>query len=204
TNTVGLIISAVCTVLSFIEIILFAATRLHPLTYLILQLVKTITWFVLFALAAVDTMRVKGEMKVEEGQGYSLGDSSEYSFLEGFVEALVLFVTFLGALIYASVIYQRHRRAKFRFLSSVNSTDLFPVITDERPSPVDSHRVLRAPRNSIKGTSPGAEVLYQAGLREAVEVTVLKELGGDWEVYELPATRSVRSSSGGKSLKVVR
>lgn len=44
----------------------------------------------LFALAAVDTMRVKGEMKVEEGQGYSLGDSSEYSFLEGFVEALVL------------------------------------------------------------------------------------------------------------------
>lgn len=78
------------------------------------------------------------------------------------------------------------------------------MITDERASPVGSHRVLRAPRNSIKGTGPGAEVLYQAGLREAVEVTVLKELGGDWEVYELPATRSVRSSSGGKSLKGLR
>ncbi|KAL9067722.1 MAG: hypothetical protein Q9161_006714 [Pseudevernia consocians] len=204
TNIVVLLISAVCTVLCVTEIILFATTRLHPLTYLILQLVKTIIWLVLFALAAVDTVRVQGEMKAEEAQEYSLGNTSGYFLLEGFVETLVMFVTFLAALIYASVVYHRHRRVKAHFLSSVQGPDLFPVIADEGVNPVCSHRVPRVPRNSIKETGPAPKVPRPAESKEAVEVTVLRELGGDWEVYELPATRSVRNSKGGKSLRSLK
>ena len=60
------------------------------MTYLVLQLVKTITWLVLFALVAVDKMKVQKEMKVEEWQGQSFGISSDFSFLKGFVETLIL------------------------------------------------------------------------------------------------------------------
>ena len=90
TNIVILIVSAICAVLSVTEIILFAATRLHPLTYLILQLVKTVTWFVLFVLAAVDSTKVQNEMKGAEEQGYDLGSRSEYFYLQWFAEPLVL------------------------------------------------------------------------------------------------------------------
>ena len=90
TNGVILIVSAVCSILSVTEIILFAASRLHPLTYLLLQLVKMITWFVLFVQAAVDTTRVNNEMEGEDKQGYSLGDRSEYFYLQWFAEPLVL------------------------------------------------------------------------------------------------------------------
>lgn len=113
-------------------------------------------------------------------------------------------ITFLGALIYASVIYHRHRRAKSRFFRSVQGTDLFPVIADEGSHPVHSHRTFRAPRTSIKEFGSGAEVSYPAELKEAVEVTVLRELGGDWDVYELAATRSARSSKGGKSVRSMK
>ena len=57
TNIAVLVISAICIVLVVTEIILFTATRLHPLAYLILQLGKTITWLVFFTLAAIDTER---------------------------------------------------------------------------------------------------------------------------------------------------
>lgn len=79
-----LLISAICAVLSITEIILFIASKLHPLTYLILQLVKTTTWLVLFALAAVGTTRL------EEEQGYSLGSSTGSFIFVGFAENLAL------------------------------------------------------------------------------------------------------------------
>ncbi|KAF6238538.1 hypothetical protein HO173_003043 [Letharia columbiana] len=198
TNIVVLIISGVCMVLSVIEIILFVVIRLYPLTYLILQLVKTIMWLVLSALAAAESRRVQKATKVDEDQGYNSGVTPEYLVLAGLGETLVLFVTFLAALTYASIVYHRHRRAKARFLRSVQGADLFPVIADEDASPVGSHRIFRALRNSIKGLSPEAEVPYPAELKEAVEVTVLRELGGDWDMYELPATRSVRNFKGGR------
>ena len=59
--------------------------------------------------------------------------------------------------------------------------------------------MLRAPRNSSttkEAVASGAEEVAEMK-KEAVEMTLLRELGGDWEVYELPATRSVRSSRGG-------
>ena len=46
--------------------------------------------------------------------------------------------------------------------------------------------------------------MYPAELKEAVEVTVLRELGGEWDVYELPATMSARNSKGGKSVRSLK
>ena len=83
TNILILIISALCIVLSITEIILYAATRLHPLTYLILQLVKMTIWGVLLAIA-VYKLTVLGGVKAEEEAGLV------YFFLQGFVETLVL------------------------------------------------------------------------------------------------------------------
>ena len=90
TNIVLLIVSAVCTIVSFTEIVLFAATRLHPLTYLTLQLGKTSFWFVLFVLSAVNTTRVQIEMETQEEQGYNFGSSEGYFYILWFAEPLVL------------------------------------------------------------------------------------------------------------------
>ena len=90
TNIVLLIVSAVCTIVSFTEIVLFAANKLHPLTYLALQLVKTSIWFVLFVLSAVNTTRVQIEMQGQEEQGYNFGSSQGYFYLVWFAEPLVL------------------------------------------------------------------------------------------------------------------
>ena len=57
-----------------------------------------------------------------------------------------------------------------------------------------------APRVGVGVLSYPAEVTE----KEAVEVTVLRELGGEWEVSELPATRSVRSSRGAKSVRSLK
>lgn len=124
-------------------------------------------------------------------------------------------IAFLGALIYASITYHRHCRAKSRFLRSLQCTDLFPVGTadDDEAAviPGNSYRVSRAPGNSMKEISvpgEGTVLSYPAEVKEkdkeAVEVTVLRELGGEWEVYELPATRSFRSSRGAKSVRSLK
>ena len=54
TDIAVFVISGVCIVLVVTEIILYTATMLHPLAYLILQLGKTITWLVIFTLADRD------------------------------------------------------------------------------------------------------------------------------------------------------
>ena len=84
TNIAVLVISGICIVLVVTEIIVFTATRLHPLAYLILQLGKTITWFVLFTLAAMDTAR-------DAAQGYSPSTSAiGYDLTTKLIENLVL------------------------------------------------------------------------------------------------------------------
>ena len=72
---------------------------------------------------------------------------------------------------------------------------------DELARPVNGHPAPQALKlSSMKEPpAPGAQAAaYPAhGAKESLEVTVLKELGGDWEVYELPATtKSVRNSRG--------
>ena len=116
-----------------------------------------------------------------------------------------LSITFLGTLIYASVIYYRHRRARSRFLRLAQGKDLFPMITDDVTTPVHSHRSPLMPRNSIKEMSAGGEETYPAELKrkEAVELNALGEFDR-WEVHELIATRSVRSSREARSVRSSR
>ena len=57
TNITVIVIIGICIVLVVTEIILFTATRLHPLVYFIFQLGKAITWLVFFTLAAIGTAR---------------------------------------------------------------------------------------------------------------------------------------------------
>lgn len=77
------------------------------------------------------------------------------------------------------------------------------MIPDPEACPVDRRRVLGAlgDRIGVKDVGWEGEVQRPKESKEALEVTVLRELGGSWEVYELPATRSVWSSRGGKSVK---
>lgn len=89
-NIVILITSAICTIVAVVEIILFAATRLDPLTNVILQLAKAITWLVLFVQAALATTPVQNDLEPEDEQGYSLGSREEYFYLQCFAEPLVL------------------------------------------------------------------------------------------------------------------
>ncbi|KAM0795692.1 hypothetical protein BDR22DRAFT_893936 [Usnea florida] len=207
TDIAVVVISGICIVLVVTEIILYTATMLHPLVYLVLQLGKTITWLVFFTLADRD---------------YIWNTSAlEYGLTAELIENLVLFLTFLAALIYASTIYHRHRLAKTYFLRSVLGPDLFPI----PPSHEVGHEIQTSPitRNlpppplpsSAALETPNHPATAQLKTKEAIEVTVLRELGGgEWNVYELPATRSVRGSKGGtrrgtmeggsvRSLKVV-
>ena len=75
---------------------------------------------------------------------------------------------------------------------------------DEAPNPVNSHQILRTPTENIKEIGAGGvETMYPAELKEkeALEMKVLRELSGGWEAYELPATKSVRSSRGARSVR---
>ena len=113
-----------------------------------------------------------------------------------------LSITFLGTLIYASVVYYRHRRARSRFLRLAQGKDLFPMITDDVTTPVHSHQPLLMPRNSIKEMGTGGEETHPADLKEkeAVELNALGKFDR-WEVHELTATRSVRSSREARSVR---
>lgn len=75
------------------------------------------------------------------------------------------------------------------------------MIADGESRPATRRGTLGAPKKSIREIEPLTAVPHPADAKEAVEVTVLGELGGGWDVYELPATRSKRSSKGGKSVR---
>lgn len=80
------------------------------------------------------------------------------------------------------------------------------MTADDLARPVNCHPAPQALKTSSmkEPPAPGAEnAAYPAHeTKEAVEVTVLKELGGDWEVYELPATKSARNSRRGTARSV--
>ena len=75
------------------------------------------------------------------------------------------------------------------------------MIADGESRPLTRRGTLGAPKKSVEEIEPVTAMPHPADVKEAVEVTVLRELGGDWDVYELPATRSKRSSKGGKSVR---
>ena len=73
-----IIICAVCLILDITEIILFAKHILQPLIYLVLSVVKTTVWFIIFMITVVGTVKEGG------------GTSGTQVLLGGFVESVIL------------------------------------------------------------------------------------------------------------------
>ncbi|KAL8851464.1 MAG: hypothetical protein Q9221_003643 [Calogaya cf. arnoldii] len=84
------------------EIILFVTHRLRPRDYLEIQVIKTAFWVVLlgFAIAGV----------VMESRKYGGYNGDALFWFIGIVQVIVVLLSFIGTLIYASVIYHRQRR----------------------------------------------------------------------------------------------
>ncbi|KAL8713785.1 MAG: hypothetical protein Q9220_002312 [cf. Caloplaca sp. 1 TL-2023] len=97
--------SSLNTLLIIIEIILFARRALQPLLYLLFQCLKTSTWLALFG------MSMAGLGRNARALGSSTtGNGIVLSLFTGLIEVIVVLLAFIGTLIYASVIYHRHRK----------------------------------------------------------------------------------------------
>ncbi|KAL8881568.1 MAG: hypothetical protein Q9192_007771 [Flavoplaca navasiana] len=93
-----------CINMAFIlgEIVYFSIHRLHPLGYLITQIFKTGLWTSLFGIT-IAAVALNGGLPA----GYR---STEFLLTLAIAEKVVVLLTFTGTLIYASVIYHRHRK----------------------------------------------------------------------------------------------
>ncbi|CAL8577450.1 hypothetical protein XPA_003278 [Xanthoria parietina] len=127
--TLVLIFACINTTLILSEIFLFVRQRLQPLLYLILQTIKTSLWAVLFGMGVVD---VVGNSR--QGSPYSPLD-----LFTSIVQVTIVLLSFLGTLIYASVIYRRHRRGtpyhRSRPKPSSSLSSSFIPLATEHPSP---------------------------------------------------------------------
>ncbi|KAL8777070.1 MAG: hypothetical protein Q9194_002761, partial [Teloschistes cf. exilis] len=97
TTLIVMSFASVCMLLIIIEIVSFARRRLHPLAYLIYQVLKSTLWLTLFCISMVGIAR-----NIRYG-------GAELYLLTGFIEIVVVLICFIGTLIYASIIYHRHR-----------------------------------------------------------------------------------------------
>lgn len=71
-NRASLIIICICSfcaILDLTEIILFAASKLKAITYLVLQVVKTIIWFTIFVIAFVNVTNWERKASSTDGVG---------------------------------------------------------------------------------------------------------------------------------------
>ncbi|KAI4277049.1 MAG: hypothetical protein L6R38_005513, partial [Xanthoria sp. 2 TBL-2021] len=92
------------------EIFFFVRRRLKPLPYLVNQVIKTALWVTLFGMSIA-------------GFVVNSDQRSDYFYLfTGIVQVIVVLLSFIGTLIYASVIYHRHRRGTPYHRSSPNSS----------------------------------------------------------------------------------
>ena len=78
-----MIICIVCIILDITEIILFAIHNLMPITYLVLQCVKTAMWFIILMIAIVTTTS-------QQRIGDEWDNIGALVLLNGLVEAVVL------------------------------------------------------------------------------------------------------------------
>ena len=77
-----MVFDAVCIILNITEIVLFAKKKLAPITYLVLQVVKTSIWTIVFIVYIVRLATIQGT------EGYYI-DGFDL-FLGGDIEAIVL------------------------------------------------------------------------------------------------------------------
>ncbi|KAL8904354.1 MAG: hypothetical protein Q9207_003333 [Kuettlingeria erythrocarpa] len=198
-RTVGdvLITSFACanTVVIIAEIILFARRRLRPLLYLIFQVFKTTLWTVLFILNLQSLIRIVSA-------GYSSGSIATI-LLTGFIEVLIVLLisdtsakafkvqivlTFIATLIYASVIYHRHRHNRPYHRSRPNSSKSGLSSDVDRykgPSTDTELGVIRIPAPSVDRYSSCAPEVDAAGGGRGKRL--VGELGSGAEIKEMDA-----------------
>ncbi|KAL8727499.1 MAG: hypothetical protein Q9166_006023 [cf. Caloplaca sp. 2 TL-2023] len=155
------------------EIILFAFRRLRPLTYLVMQVFKTTLWVALFCMSIVVI-----------GRGMRYSTYSAQIFL-GLVQVVVVLLSFVGTLIYAAVIYHRHRlqlpyhRSEWgstsspdtdRYKNPFSNSEIGTVSYGDRTSiglhNRDSAAAPDFDRNGSKGTKNVGELDNDAEIRE--------------------------------------
>ncbi|CAF9925657.1 MAG: hypothetical protein HETSPECPRED_005887 [Heterodermia speciosa] len=190
-----LVFCAICMILTVTEIVLFARSKLHSITYLTLQAVKTGVWAIVFILVLV----------IPSNSQSSIGDSTGgvHLALGGLIQAIVTLLAFIGTLIYASVIFHRDRKGRFsESHTRLPSTTVATTTDIERASCFSSETGSQLPsytpyhplveqREVIElGDGRGDR---KAGLRPA---STYRELAGEEQavVFELAAGRSVRGA----------
>jgi hypothetical protein len=141
---------------------MFARHSLNPLTFLIFNIVQTTIWAVLFILEIVGSVSNFG------------GRANPLSWLFSFI----IFLSFVGLLIYASVIYHRHRMSGRR--ARYSHADAGEAAVTQRQSAFGSHHMgLQNPQMNMNyqvatpmaspGPVPltGAAVEYYSGAQTA-------------------------------------
>ncbi|KAF2096739.1 hypothetical protein NA57DRAFT_78335 [Rhizodiscina lignyota] len=87
-----LFLLVVCFLLDIIAIVMFGRNSLRPKTFLIFNVLQTLLWTIMLVLAIIGAARVSGD--------------------GGFILTLIIFLLYLGLLIYASVVYHRDRKGR--------------------------------------------------------------------------------------------
>ncbi|KAI4231239.1 MAG: hypothetical protein L6R40_007809 [Gallowayella cf. fulva] len=203
----SLFLSLTCINMTLIitEMLLFARSRLHPMTYLFSQLVKTTLWMVLFCMSVAGIVR-----STEIG----ILDQSAFVLLTGIIQVTVVTLSFIGTLIYASIIYHRHCRGTPYYRSDLKTNNdgyKGPFSDPEigtllHPNPNRDRNSTTAPefdQDASIGKKQLGELDNDTAIREMCSPGEgegrgyggVRELQGDERVFELSAERSL---GGGK------
>ncbi|KAI4211458.1 MAG: hypothetical protein LQ351_005760 [Letrouitia transgressa] len=159
-----------CLALTIAEIILFSRRYLKPLAHLSMEVVKSTVWVVLFLIDVVSVVRQ---------QTASYRASSGLYVLIGVCETIIVLLSFLATMIYASVIYHRHRHG------------LPYHLRDIRAKEAEEERRKNSPGNTFGDTEAGitadANSLATTGrsTNGAIEAQAAQELGNNVEIMEL-------------------
>ncbi|KAL8802436.1 MAG: hypothetical protein Q9182_003804 [Xanthomendoza sp. 2 TL-2023] len=158
------------------EIILFVRRRLYPIIYLVFQIIKTTLWLVLFCISIVGLVQ-----NTRIGLPYQ---SALYLFT-GIIQVTVVLLSFTGTLVYASVIYHRHRRNVPYHRSTYkakanndNDGDKGPFV-DPKSGFLNRSDRPSSPSNRDSTTAPEMDI--DASTRKAKD---FKELDNDTEIRE--------------------
>ncbi|KAK0517544.1 hypothetical protein JMJ35_000699 [Cladonia borealis] len=125
--------------LELVEIFLFSFHRLKPITYVIFQAAQMLIWLAMFLKEVVISINEE-----DSYVGYPNITLAAIPFVA--VNSALLF-TFIGSLIYASVLLRRHRRSKKRLLQS--NILIRPLTSDQISSPENLTSTFPTELNSI-------------------------------------------------------
>ncbi|KAI9749052.1 MAG: ubiquinone biosynthesis monooxygenase Coq7 [Chaenotheca gracillima] len=112
----AVLIAAICMILDVTQIILFAKNKLSPLAYLIMNCVTSTIWTIIALIGIV---------------GESIARGGGVATVVSIIILVVVLAMFIATLIYASVVYHRHRKGKRPTRKSLPSSQ--PVDLELQP-----------------------------------------------------------------------